>query len=67
MAGMFGLGGVIVYNKIGMEYTDSATEVAEVRLSLPAFDGPLDLLLHLIRKNKIDIYDIPVQAVPTNT
>lgn len=46
-----------------MEYTDSATEVAEVRLSLPVFDGPLDLLLHLIRKNKIDIYDIPVQAV----
>ncbi len=27
---------------------------------LPVFQGPLDLLLHLIRKHKIDIYDIPI-------
>ena len=27
---------------------------------LPVFKGPLDLLLHLIRKHKIDIYDIPI-------
>lgn len=27
---------------------------------LPAFEGPLDLLLNLIAKNKIDIYDIPI-------
>jgi segregation and condensation protein A len=27
---------------------------------LPVFEGPLDLLLHLIRENKIDIYDIPI-------
>ena len=27
---------------------------------LPAFEGPLDLLLHLIKENKIDIYDIPI-------
>ena len=25
----------------------------------PAFEGPLDLLLHLIRANQVDIYDIP--------
>lgn len=30
---------------------------------LSAFEGPLDLLLHLIEKNKIDIYDIPVSEV----
>jgi segregation and condensation protein A len=30
------------------------------RLTLPAFEGPLDLLLHLIRQQKIDIYDIPI-------
>ena len=27
---------------------------------LPVFEGPLDLLLHLIKENKIDIYDIPI-------
>jgi segregation and condensation protein A len=27
---------------------------------LPVFEGPLDLLLHLIRDQKIDIYDIPI-------
>ncbi len=27
---------------------------------LEVFEGPLDLLLHLIRKNKISIYDIPI-------
>jgi segregation and condensation protein A len=31
-----------------------------VHFKLPAFEGPLDLLLHLIRENKIDIYDIPI-------
>ena len=28
-------------------------------VKLEVFEGPLDLLLHLIEKNKIDIYDIP--------
>ncbi|MDR1497470.1 MAG: segregation/condensation protein A [Puniceicoccales bacterium] len=32
-------------------------------IRLPAFEGPLDLLLYLIRKNEIDIYDIPVETV----
>ena len=27
------------------------------------FEGPLDLLLHLIDKNKIDIYDIPIVEI----
>jgi segregation and condensation protein A len=27
---------------------------------LPVFDGPMELLLHLIRKNEVDIYDIPI-------
>ena len=30
------------------------------RIKLPNFEGPLDLLLFLIRKHKIDIYDIPI-------
>lgn len=32
-------------------------------IKLPAFEGPLDLLLFLIRKNEIDIYDIPIETV----
>lgn len=30
------------------------------QVKLDAFEGPMDLLLHLITKNKIDIYDIPM-------
>ena len=33
----------------------------QVRLS--QFEGPLDLLLHLIRRDKIDIYDIPISHI----
>lgn len=32
-------------------------------VKLPAFEGPLDLLLHLIRKNEINIYDIPISMI----
>ncbi len=35
----------------------------EYRIKLPAFEGPLDLLLFLIRKSELDIYDIPIAAV----
>ena len=30
---------------------------------LPAFSGPLDLLLHLIQKNEVSIYDIPIASI----
>jgi segregation and condensation protein A len=36
---------------------------ADLRIKLPVFEGPLDLLLFLIRKNELDIYDIPVATV----
>jgi len=32
-------------------------------IRLPHFEGPLDLLLHLIRKNEVDIYDIPIAEI----
>lgn len=32
-------------------------------VQLPNFQGPLDLLLHLIRTQKIDIYDIPIADI----
>lgn len=34
-----------------------------IEVKLEAFEGPLDLLLHLIEKNKIDIYDIPIAEI----
>lgn len=33
------------------------------QVSLPAFEGPLDLLLHLIDKAQVDIYDIPIAMI----
>lgn len=32
-------------------------------VTLEVFEGPLDLLLYLIEKNKIDIYDIPIVVI----
>lgn len=32
-------------------------------VKLQVFEGPLDLLLHLIDINKIDIYDIPISLI----
>ena len=34
-----------------------------IPVKLPVFEGPLDLLMHLIEKNKIDIYDIPIVEI----
>lgn len=35
----------------------------DINLKLESFEGPMDLLLSLIEKNKIDIYDIPIALV----
>jgi len=32
-------------------------------VKLEIFEGPLDLLLHLIRRNQVDIYDIPIATI----
>jgi segregation and condensation protein A len=32
-------------------------------VKLPVFEGPLDLLLYLIKKDEIDIYDIPIEKI----
>jgi segregation and condensation protein A len=34
-----------------------------INIKIPAFEGPFDLLLHLIRENKLDIYDIPISVI----
>lgn len=33
------------------------------KIKLDIFEGPLDLLLHLIKKNEVDIYDIPISVI----
>jgi segregation and condensation protein A len=33
------------------------------RVALPTFEGPLDLLLHLIREHRIDVFDIPIALI----
>jgi len=42
-------------------------QILEVHMGIPVklevFEGPLDLLLHLIDKNKVDIYDIPIVEI----
>ncbi len=35
----------------------------QLKFSLEVFDGPLELLLHLISKNKVSIYDIPISLI----
>ena len=34
-----------------------------IPVKLEVFEGPLDLLLHLIEKNKVNIYDIPIAQI----
>lgn len=38
-------------------------EKDDYHVHLPVFEGPLDLLLHLIRKEQLNIYDIPIAKI----
>jgi len=42
---------------------ESSREVTGITIRLDAFEGPLDLLLHLIKKDEIDIGDIPISRI----
>ena len=44
-------------------YDDEPAEAAGLHVTLPTFHGPLDLLLHLIKQNEVDIYDIPIALI----
>lgn len=37
--------------------------MAEYRINLDVFSGPLDLLLYLVRREEVDIYDIPISKI----
>jgi segregation and condensation protein A len=43
-----------------METPESGSQYS---VKVPVFEGPLDLLLHLIKENKLDIYDIPISVI----
>ncbi|MEM1058718.1 MAG: segregation/condensation protein A [Verrucomicrobiota bacterium] len=38
-------------------------ESSELRVQLPVFEGPLDLLLYLIKKEEVDIYEVPLERI----
>jgi segregation and condensation protein A len=42
---------------------DFESSVDALPIKLETFEGPLDLLLHLIRKNEVNIYDIPIALI----
>ncbi len=44
-------------------HTDALMPAPAASVQLSVFEGPLDLLLFLIRKNELDIYDIPIETV----
>jgi len=54
-----------------IDVTGSAPEIVpdnttdDLKIVMGEFDGPLDLLLHLIRQDQINIYDIPVARIAT--
>jgi segregation and condensation protein A len=56
-------------NPADPDFFDSGATRADVgsddayAVKLPAFEGPLDLLLHLIRQNEVDIVDIPIALI----
>jgi segregation and condensation protein A len=43
--------------------TLTSAETPGPAVVLPAFEGPLDLLLHLVRENKVSIWDIPIAKI----
>src|SRR5437867_9234682 len=42
---------------------EASSEAAGITLHLDGFEGPLDLLLHLIKREEIDIWDIPIARI----
>ena len=37
--------------------------MSDYKIKLEVFEGPLDLLMHLIEKHQLDIYDIPIAVI----
>ena len=39
------------------------SQLDSIKITLSAFEGPLDLLVHLIKKHQINVYDIPISLI----
>jgi segregation and condensation protein A len=39
------------------------SQLEDITIRLQSFEGPLDLLVHLIRKNQLNVYDIPIALI----
>ena len=48
------------FAEVAPEFAESADQY---KVKLPVFEGPLDLLLYLIRKEEVSIYDIPIARI----
>ena len=53
----------VAFASVKGERSDSRRSTDNYRVNLPNFEGPLDLLLHLIRKEQIDIHNIPIARI----
>ena len=45
------------------EHADFESSPDAYTVKLDSFEGPLDLLIHLIRKNEVNVYDIPIALI----
>jgi segregation and condensation protein A len=39
------------------------SQLEDIRIRIQSFEGPLDLLVHLIKKNELNVYDIPIALI----
>ena len=39
------------------------SQLEDIKIRVKSFEGPLDLLVHLIRKNQVNVYDIPIALI----
>src|SRR5574341_2671094 len=39
------------------------SQLEDIRIRVQSFEGPLDLLVHLIKKNEVNVYDIPIALI----
>lgn len=52
-----------VMNVVIKEIINQEDQRPTYQITFPSFDGPMDLLLHLIKEHELDIYDIPISKI----
>ena len=53
----------IITRLVFMEDTGEKVQNGDYKVDLGVFEGPLDLLLYLIHRDELDIYDIPIERI----